>query len=122
MCQCKIESGGIYKPCGHGCTALTNPVPHKHSALIKAWADGAKIQVQSMGDTWLDCFINPSWDVNYQYRIKPKPDVVIYSELQARTELGLAIGLNRIKDMPSNNVIITFDGETGKLKSVEIIK
>ena len=115
MCKCPdgYECGECFKP---------EPKPHKHADLIKAWADGAEIQIKQ-GGWWFD-IKDPGWYTCEEYRIKrePMPDVVIYSELQARTELGLAIGLNRIKDMPSNNVKITFDGETGKLKSVEIIK
>jgi len=44
--------------------------PHKHAALIKAWADGAEIQVLTIGDTWQD-ISDPHWN-GEQYRIKPK--------------------------------------------------
>ena len=45
--------------------------PHKHAALIKAWADGAKIQYREHGDIpWKDT--EPAWVDRYQYRIKPK--------------------------------------------------
>lgn len=49
--------------------------PHKHAALIKAWADGAVIQWRfSDRDTWADCgFHAPKWDDTRQYRIKPEP-------------------------------------------------
>jgi hypothetical protein len=50
-------------------------VPHKHADLIKAWADGAVIQVLNFENTW--CAVsNPCWDYGYTYRIKPerKPD------------------------------------------------
>lgn len=43
--------------------------PHKHSELIKAWADGAQIQVKYLG--WADVD-EPNWGVNKEYRIKPK--------------------------------------------------
>jgi hypothetical protein len=48
--------------------------PHKHADLIKAWADGAKIQVfiTSSGE-WANA--NPSWDPNSCYRVKPEPVV-----------------------------------------------
>ena len=47
--------------------------PHKHAELIKAWADGATIQMKSKVDGgWWDVpFNNPDWDENYEYRIKP---------------------------------------------------
>lgn len=47
----------------------------RHAALIKAWADGAVIQVQNMVSlVWVDCLANhPAWDENSQYRIKLVP-------------------------------------------------
>ena len=46
---------------------------HKHAELIKAWADGAQIQIRDdLDDIWLDTN-SPSWDAKYQYRIKPEP-------------------------------------------------
>ena len=45
---------------------------HKHCDLIKAWADGALIQIwDDLTDTW-DCIDNPIWLTNGKYRIKPK--------------------------------------------------
>lgn len=49
---------------------------HKHCELIKAWADGAKIQYKHLNGTWDDC--NPSWSESVEYRIKPKPMVKKY--------------------------------------------
>jgi hypothetical protein len=48
--------------------------PHKHADLIKAWANGAKIQVLiiSSGE-WADA--NPSWNPDFCYRVKPEPVV-----------------------------------------------
>lgn len=48
--------------------------PKKHAELIKAWADGAQIQVLSSGfggQEWvnIDC---PSWHEGSQYRKKPE--------------------------------------------------
>ncbi len=42
---------------------------HKHAELIKAWADGARIQVYT--DTWRDDSC-PLWRTNLDYRIKPE--------------------------------------------------
>jgi hypothetical protein len=45
---------------------------HKHAELIKAWADGAEIQVFHPNlDTWDDCTYDPTWNVGLAYRIKP---------------------------------------------------
>jgi hypothetical protein len=45
--------------------------PHPHAELIKAWADGATIQVKYTDDPqyWVDKD-NPTWHPNDQYRIK----------------------------------------------------
>ena len=46
--------------------------PHKHAALIKAWADGHEIQYrEDASSMWIDA-INPQWDVMFEYRIKPR--------------------------------------------------
>ena len=44
---------------------------HKHAELIKAWADGATIQYRHWGSDWKDSR-SPTWDVNWEYRIKPE--------------------------------------------------
>lgn len=44
--------------------------PRPHAELIKAWADGAKIQVLDVSGHWKDIAI-PSWCHDSQYRIKP---------------------------------------------------
>lgn len=50
--------------------------PHKHAELIKAWADGAKIQWLRPGDVWEDNIGTPGWHINHTYRIKPEPKKV----------------------------------------------
>lgn len=47
--------------------------PHKHAAAIKAWADGATIQVRRLPDfpTWVDCGKGPLWQHSSEYRVKP---------------------------------------------------
>jgi hypothetical protein len=49
--------------------------PHKHAELIKAWADGAVIQVKN-GNAWEDCVLDPFWTPEAEYRIKPAEPVV----------------------------------------------
>ena len=47
-------------------------IPHKHAALIKAWADGAIIQILwNHPEEWKDCD-EPTWLENSYYRIKPQ--------------------------------------------------
>lgn len=46
--------------------------PHKHAELIKAWADGAKIQFKyPMTSDWVNV-ADPTWDERLEYRIKPE--------------------------------------------------
>ncbi len=52
--------------------------PHPHKDLIVAWANGAIIEVDEIGDgsNWEEVE-TPFWDINTNYRIKkvPKPKV-----------------------------------------------
>lgn len=98
---------------------MCNNVPHKHASVIKAWADGAKIQVRVYNTDWLDT-PDPDWDVNRQYRIKPEPKPDKYTYIHA-TFNDARYSVTKEQTV-FDNIKITFDGETGKLKSVEIIK
>lgn len=45
---------------------------HKHAEIIKAWADGADIEVKHPSNgSWWDAK-PPLWDLAYEYRIKPE--------------------------------------------------
>lgn len=89
---------------------------HIHAELIHEWADGAEIEYFNHTNHEWEDVKNPSWNENTEYRIKPepKPDVVKYYEVNK--ELG---GLSK---MPYHNLKATYDGETGALKSAEVIK
>jgi hypothetical protein len=92
--------------------------PHKHAELIKAWADGYTIQYKD-GYGWWD-WDYPDWDGDDEYRIKPetKPDVVktICVMNCAGDGVFMCEGFHEIP-----NLKLTFDGETGKLKSAEVL-
>jgi len=96
---------------------MTNK-PHVHAALIKAWADGAVIECfQSEGDWYV---INqPTWSPHLKYRIKPepKPDFVEYAILKMNGDYDGSW----TRMQYGCNLKATFDGETGKLKSVELL-
>lgn len=50
-------------------------IPHKHAAIIKAWADGATIQFRRSPCVW-ETFHpkeQPHWLSNVEYRVKPEP-------------------------------------------------
>ena len=102
--------------------------PHKHADLIKAWADGAEIQYRDKGEqaAW-DTMTVPYWNCDWiEFRIKPqpKPDVTAYFKSgninREMTSLGASVGVvNTTKTFA--NFCLTFDGETGKLKSAEVL-
>ena len=46
--------------------------PHKHAALIHAWADGKKIEYLGETGKWILCGPSPMWDWHTEYRIKPR--------------------------------------------------
>lgn len=86
--------------------------PHVHAELIKAWADGAEIQFFNTAyNRWYD-YDNqsPGWFADTKYRIKPtpKPDIIKEEYIN-----HYALDVVHIR--------ITWDGETGKPKKVEII-
>ena len=91
--------------------------PHKHAELIKAWADGAEIQLKGRNGEWIDIF--PDWQEKCEYRIKPepKPDVVKY---YLKNFGGFWFCEEHEKEKA--NLKLTFDGETGELKSAEALK
>jgi hypothetical protein len=105
----------------------------KHAELIKAWADGAVIQQYKPHlDEWHDTSPYPVWDERVEYRIKPepKPDVVLYSIVH-RVSYGLPCSpyasMSSAYAQPPDpqtpaNLKLTFDGETGELKSAEVLK
>ena len=95
--------------------------PHKHAELIKAWADGATIQRLWTGGHWL-IDNEPMWEEWEEYRIKPepKPDVVGTFYFNCDTMHNHIAGMKA--DLEDSNVKLTFDGETGELKSAEVLK
>ena len=44
---------------------------HKHCEIIKAWADGCKIEVKAVTGEWAHV-TTPSWHSECAYRIAPK--------------------------------------------------
>ena len=93
--------------------------PHKHAELIKAWADGAEIEQacrNGIGEI-LWCPFKGVWQEYYEYRIKPepKPDVVMETVLKLEP-------FPKFVMHGKPNLKLTFDGETGELKSAEVLK
>ena len=94
--------------------------PHKHAELIKAWADGAEIQYRYNANIpWHDATSPQWWEYDCEYRIKPapKPDQVVYPHAaQYQRENGYSSAVST-----RGQLKLTFDGETGKLKSAEVL-
>lgn len=54
--------------------------PHKHAELIKAWADGALIQMKDRG-SWTDLHqLGITWSTRNEYRIKPEVTTSLSNE------------------------------------------
>lgn len=92
--------------------------PHKHAAVIKAWADGEEIQVKSLG-YWENMGDNPypKWD-GYQYRVKPKNHTVM-RYVSYRADQDTTRTLNYAYS--ECNIEYTFDPE-GKLLEAKVLK
>lgn len=107
---------------------------HKHCDLIKAWADGGKVQVRRKEydkfnyhfewTEWRDLAL-PMWtvDENYEYRIKPKEDIVLYAQITDWTEARPFPKIGAIDSSKTfeDNIMLAFDGDTGKLKAAVIL-
>lgn len=94
--------------------------PHKHAEVIKAWANGKTIQYRvNKKFDWCEISNNGviGWYGDLEYRIKPepKPDVVMYFN-----EDFVKYYCRDSRD-DCDTLKITFDGETGKLKSAEVL-
>jgi len=93
---------------------------HKHAELIHAWADGAQIQLRWKIDNanWEDC--DPAWTDLCEYRIKPEPKPDWTKLVLIETHKSYICSWE--EDRHNANLRLTFDGETGKLKSAEVLK
>ena len=89
--------------------------PHKHAELIKAWADGAEIEERYIDKDNQDFYdwveFNGDWSYidNYEYRVKPEPKLDYYTK-----HIAYKARIYSVK--------LCFDGETGELKSAEVLK
>ena len=94
--------------------------PHRHAEIIKEFVNGKECEYYiPYSDKWEEINFLADFDTRHTVRIKPdpKPDIVRYT----------SIGLDYADDaserkFPTDNLKLTFDGETGKLKLAEVIK
>jgi hypothetical protein len=91
---------------------------HKHYDMIVAWAEGKTIQnFNDRRMCWEDVMGDPYWVDSFQYRIKPEPKPDRWSDIKISIDVEkdcVIVGSGEI-------VRIHFDGETGKLKSAEVL-
>ena len=95
------------------------PTPRPHYKERIAHAEGYEIESRfGNHDVWLS-EPDPEWYDNWQYRVKPEPvdDIVIPWGV---TLISASNGIVNFHT-DSKNLRLTFDGETGKLKSAEVI-
>jgi len=100
---------------------MNNKTPHKHAALIKAWADGAQIERKNSRGDWFYVYA-PDWDVDEEYRIQPEPKIEIKRIFVSLNENSLS-GIFMIassKDYQPN-IRIWFDSETKKPIGVDLL-
>ncbi len=88
---------------------------HKHAKLIKAWADGAKIQKFSKRSQKWEDTDNPSWGDDTEYRLRTDYRIELNAHI-LNGELFIDVGAR----FP--NISLVFDAGTNELKSVEMIQ
>lgn len=104
----------------------TEKTPHKHADILRAIADGTTVQYWS--DKWKDRdddsnAPDPITYYFYEWRIKPevKPDCSTFYRVDEYYGGLIEPEAERFPSSNMSNLKLTFDGETGKLKSAEVI-
>jgi hypothetical protein len=91
---------------------------HKHADLIHAWADGARIEyLDKQNGVWEET-TSPWWDEAAVYRIKPKAPAYFEETARISWDIHFKMILN---DRGEPNIKFTFDAETGKLVSAQVL-
>lgn len=78
---------------------------HVHAELIKAWADGAKIQYLSALGVWTDTE-PPSWRPDVEFRVKP-------TEAELLKKLMI--------DASEGDTVLVMFSETGQVSKNEVM-
>ena len=91
--------------------------PHKHAAVIKAWADGAEIQSRCGDSGWVDCSA-PHWYGASEYRVKPQEVIKKYA---ASLQKGFTLVDTNNTLYHPYNLVLTFDEVSGHLRKAEVI-
>ena len=77
------------------CNKRSNkPVPHVHAEIIKAWADGKKIEVyDDRSEAWIYTD-HPAWCFDNKYRVKPVERVAVYRVAYEHDALRNVVGIS----------------------------
>ena len=96
---------------------------HKHAEVIKAFVDGVKCELE-VHTKWYSIDNLTQFDIWDKVRIKPepKPDVIGYAKVYDSNPMVTYVSLSSPQLDADNNLKLIWDGETGKLKSAEVIK
>lgn len=90
--------------------------PHKHAAVIKAWADGEEIEGFN-GREWVDAPF-PAWCVDVKYRVKLN-NITVTRHVSYHSAFSATRTL--IVDKEKCNIEYTFDPD-GKLLDAKVLK
>ena len=97
---------------------------HKHSKLIKAWADGQVIELQAKDGRWLHS-PHPSWNADLNYRIRPPAPNNSFLVKVTQYKTGrLKIGYRREAknpDFPADlRLVLDKDGKLMRVESLSV--
>ena len=99
---------------------------HKHAEVIKAFVDGIECEwFDSLNNKWqlIRELKEFDWGVgNARIKPEPKPDVIGYAKVYDSNPMVTYVSLSSTQLFSDDNLKLIFDGETGKLKSAEVIK
>lgn len=102
---------------------------HKWADVLRAIANkgiqAAQYQINEPSEPWNPASerINPVSHPHFEWRIKPEPKPDVYRWGVASLD-GMGATVENLGDanlLADNNLCLTFDGETGKLKSAEVL-
>ena len=102
---------------------------HKHADLIIQWALGTAVESKHILSNCWSFDPAPIWCDEYEYRIKttPKADIIVYANVDEYLandfQYGTAlVGRFSQQRQTTDNIKVTYNGETGKLIAIEMIE
>lgn len=100
---------------------------HKHADLIIQWALGSSIEAKHILSNYWSSDPEPTWGDEYEYRIKRKADIVVFANMEEYLESSVEYGTTLCgrfsqQRQETDNIKVTYSGETGKLIAIEMIE